>query len=220
MVKAVVFDSDGTMLDSLGVIVAAYGHVALTHGFTAPTEAMVREQLRHAPPVGQILQTFFPEGDPATLLKTNGEYVAAHAMDAQPFEGLIATLAALRAAGLKLAVLTGGSSHVHNLLAHHEIAEYFSSVVHSERISRSKPDPEGFLLAAQECGVLPSECVMVGDSPTDIFAGKNAGAAYTFGITHGHASREDLQAADADYIVNSLSELLQQVEQLVTIEKQ
>jgi phosphoglycolate phosphatase-like HAD superfamily hydrolase len=52
----------------------------------------------------------------------------------------------------------------------------------------------------------PNELVMVGDTPVDIMTGKNGGAGLTIGLTHGNSNRRALQAADADYVVDSLAE--------------
>lgn len=207
MIKAVVFDSDGTLLDSFEFIVGAYAYVAARFGYPVPTPDMVRAQLRMAPPLHQILHTFFPDEDVDELLKVNNEYILANTAGAKGFTHLEEMLQTLVDKGLKLAIVTGGNHKVNDILTNHEIDHFFTSVVHSERVKVSKPDPEGFLLAVQECGVLPSEAIMVGDSPTDILAGKNGKAAITIGVTHGNGSREDLEAANTDYIVDSLEEL-------------
>ncbi len=213
MVRAVIFDSDGTLLDSFEAIVGAYEHVAGVFGYTPPTAAMVREQLRHAPPLPAILKSFFPNEDVEELLRANNEYIISRFNDSvRRFEGLDTSLQRLRELGFKLAVVTGGNHKIQQVLEAHGIAQYFMSVVHCERVVKSKPDPEGFVLALEECGVLPHEAIMVGDSPTDIMAGKNGQAAATIGVTHGNASREDLVAADADYIVDSLPELCDLIE--------
>lgn len=208
MIRAVAFDSDGTLLDSFTAIVGAYEYVASTFGYKVPTAEMVREQLRHAPPIYEILKTFFPGHDIEELLQANNEYVINHFNEmVSGFEYLEESLQTLQDCGLKLAVVTGGNDKIIGLLEHKRVAKHFTSIVHCDRVAKSKPDPEGFMLAAKECGVLPHETIMVGDSPTDILAGKNGGAGVTIGIIHGHASREDLVAADTDYIVSSLKEL-------------
>jgi pyrophosphatase PpaX len=206
-IKTVVFDSDGTLLDGFSIIVGAYAHVAALHGRIAPTEAEVRGQLAQSLSIYQIYANLFPGENVEQLVHENSEFVAEHGAEWKPFSGLEEMLASLQGLDLKLAIVTGGNYKIHDLLQHNKIEKYFASIVHCDRVSRSKPDPEGFLLAMDECGTLPHEAVMVGDSPNDIFAGKNAGAAYTIGITHGHGSKQDLAAADADYIAGSLAEV-------------
>lgn len=206
-IKAVVFDSDGTLIDSVTVILGAYGYVAQTFNLPAPSEAAIREQLRWSYPLPQILQTFFPAIPVEDLLRANGEYIQQNATAIPAFKGIKELLTDLHSAGLKLAIVTGGNHKVHDLMRHHGFDHMFTSIVHSDRVSLSKPNPEGFLLALQECAVDPSEAIMVGDSPNDILAGKNGRAAITIGICHGHGSKADLQAADADYVAADVNEL-------------
>jgi pyrophosphatase PpaX len=215
-IKTVVFDSDGTLMDGFQVIVDAYAHVAALHGRPAPTTDEVRMQLSLARPLHEIYQTLIPGVDVQQMIRQNGEFLAANFTRMPGFAGLAQMLESFHGLGLKLAILTGNNSKVHDLFRYHDIERYFTSIVHCDRVTRSKPDPEGFLLAMDECDSLASEAVMVGDSPNDIFAGKNAGARYTIGITHGHGSREHLKASDPDYIVGSLVELESLIKNLAT----
>ena len=214
-IKTVVFDSDGTLLDGFSIIMDAYAHVAALHGRTAPTEAEVRGQLAQSLSIYQIYANLFPGEDVEQLVRENSEFVAEHGAEWKPFNGLEEMLATLQGMELKLAIVTGGNHKIHDLLQHNRIESYFTSIVHCDRVSRSKPDPEGFLLAMDECGTLPSEAIMVGDSPNDIFAGKNAKAGYTIGITHGHGSKQDLVAADADYVASSLADVSAHIQSLI-----
>jgi HAD superfamily hydrolase (TIGR01509 family) len=204
-IRTVVFDSDGTLMDGFKVIAGAYAHIAQLHGLPAPTKTEIRAQLAQSYPLPQILQTFFPGIPIGQLIHENNEYLASETM--ATYSGLETMLAELQARGLHLAIVTGGNHKIHDVLRAHNIGHYFTSIVHCDRVHRSKPDPEGFLLAMDECGSQPSEAIMVGDSPNDIFTGKNAGARYTIGITHGHGSMADLKAADPDRVVDSLPEL-------------
>jgi len=208
MIKAVVFDSDGTLFNSFELIMAADVHIALTHGFRPPTADEVKPLLARALPITEIYRALFPGADVEKLAATGGEFVAANVSKAAAFDGLHDMLQALRELGLRLAIVTGGNSKIYDLLKHHGIGEYFTSVVHNDRVTNGKPHPEGVELALSELGVSTKETVMVGDSKNDLLAGKNAGLAYCIGITHGHGSAEELEAAGADYIVGSLTELL------------
>lgn len=205
-VGVVVFDADGTLFDSFDIIVGAYAHVANYYGYAAPTAEMVRAQLSQAPPVYQILETFFPKAPIDEMMEINSSYYSAHASETKPFAGLHSALKALHVRDVRLAIITGGNEKIHDVLAYHGVADYFTSVVHCGRVGNSKPDPEGFYLALRECGAEHDQAIMIGDSPTDILTGKNGEAALTVGITHGHGSRDSLLNAGADYVVDSLSE--------------
>jgi HAD superfamily hydrolase (TIGR01549 family) len=206
-IKAVIFDSDGTLLDSHELIIAAYHHVARSHGLPEPSVEDIHECLALAMPLKGIYEHLFPGADANKLIETNGKFIGDNALRVQAYEGLQDMLQTLRGQGRKLAILTGGNHRINDLLAFHGIDHYFSSIVHSERVKKHKPDPEGFLMNLRECGVAANEAVVVGDSCNDILAGRNGGALATIGITHGSGSRQSLEDAQADYIINSLSEL-------------
>ena len=205
MVKAVIFDSDGTLLNSFELIVAAYTHVAEQHGLRPPTAAEVRAQLGKSLP--DIYRSFYPDADIDKLLAANSTFIADHAGESEAFEGLEDLLGGLKRLGLQLGILTGGNHKITAMLKHHGIDQYFASVVHCERVEKPKPNPEGFFLAAKECGVEPHEAIMVGDSVQDLMAGKNAGAAFVIAITHGTGKPDYLAACNPDYTVGSLEEL-------------
>jgi len=207
-IRAIIFDSDGTLLNSLILFAGAYQHVAQQFGYRPPTTEEVRAQL-NGKPLADIYQNLFPGCDVDAMITANGAYIEAHYTDSAAFDGLQTMLEALQKQGLKLGIVTGSDHRVHDLYEHHGLADYFGAIVHNGDVRHTKPHPEGFLLAAQRLGVAPAECCMVGDAPFDILIGKNGGAGMTVGITHGYNSRNDLLAADPDYIVDDLPALQQ-----------
>jgi len=76
MLRAVVFDSDGTLLNTPEIILAAYRHVALKHGLTPPTREEIMRHMGKA--LHEIYQGLFPDHDSAPLVASNGEYIVAH----------------------------------------------------------------------------------------------------------------------------------------------
>ena len=87
------------------------------------------------------------------------------------------------------------------------LREHFSIIVHSLSTPRTKPEPDPILFAAQEIGVLPEECVMVGDTVVDILAGRSAGAK-TVGVLCGFGKEDELIRAGADFILPSTADLI------------
>jgi pyrophosphatase PpaX len=203
--KAVVFDADGTLLDSFELIVSAYRHVAETHNLRIPSAGEVRAQLGKTLP--DIFRHFYPDEDIEKLLNTNSAFVAANAMNSAAFEGVEELLLELTADGVKLAILTGGGAKIHDVLKQHHLDGYFTSVIHHERIKNPKPDPEGFMLACHECGTTPQDTVMVGDTTFDIETGKNAHALATIAVTHGFGELADLKRVQPDYIAKDVFEV-------------
>jgi pyrophosphatase PpaX len=203
--KAVVFDADGTLFDTFELIVSAYKHVAETHGLRVPTAGEVRVQLGKALP--DIFRHFYPDQNIQTLLDTNNTFVAANTMNSEAFAGVEELLQDLKAKDVKLAILTGGGSKVHDVLEQHGLAKYFTSVVHHERITKPKPDPEGFLLACRECSTIPEETIMVGDTSFDIETGRNAHALATIAVRHGFGTTESLEKAKPDFMTKDVFEV-------------
>ena len=213
---AVVFDADGTLFDTFELIVSAYRHVAETHNLKVPTPEEVRVQLGKSLP--DIFKYFYPDSDINILLHTNNQYVAANVMKSEAFTGVKELLYDLQTLGLKLAILTSGSPKVHNVMQHHGIESFFSSVVHHERVNHPKPDPQGFLLACNECGVEPEQAIMVGDTVIDIETGKNSHAFATIAVTHGFSLTKDLRQAQPNYIVKDISGIKETLLKLVSAE--
>lgn len=99
---------------------------------------------------------------------------------------------------------------------HPELKEYFQCVVDSTMVTRSKPDPQGYLLAAEKLGVDPRKCVVVEDAIQGIMAGKNAGS-FVVGLS-GTLGRESV-APIADLTLDSLEEFdVELISRLITAE--
>lgn len=205
--KAIIFDADGTLFDSFEMIVAAYTHVSVSHGLPVPNSNDIR--LKLGSPLHDMFHAFYPGVDIEPLLITNHDYVSKNIMKSEAFEGVELLLKELTSKNIKLGILTSGTASILATLEHHNLRQYFDSVVYTERIKKPKPDPEGFLLACHECGVLPEHALMVGDTIFDIETGRNAGALGTIAITHGFGNREDLEYSKPDFTVQNIFELRQ-----------
>ena len=85
-----------------------------------------------------------------------------------------------------------------------DIAPYVSYVLGADNVTHAKPHPEPVLKTMAEMGFGAGETLVVGDMPVDILMGKGAGAR-TCAVTYGNATREELEAAGADVIIDSLN---------------
>jgi phosphoglycolate phosphatase len=90
------------------------------------------------------------------------------------------------------------------------IAARFGAIIGGDTTGTRKPDPAGIFKAIELCGGMPSESLMVGDSPVDIAAGKAAGT-FTCGVAGGFRPRDQLESAGCDLLVNNLLEFANQV---------
>lgn len=87
------------------------------------------------------------------------------------------------------------------------LRKHFSIIVHALSTPKTKPAPDPILYAAKMVGVLPEECVMVGDTVVDVIAGKSAGAK-TVGVLCGFGTQDELIRAGADLILPSTADLI------------
>ncbi len=211
--QTVLFDLDGTLLDSLELIVASYLHVQRQHPELAPR---TRAEIPHH--VGLTLTATF-EGwlgaaaTPArveTLVKAYVDYnLAEHDRRVRACAGVPEVVVALDAAGVRLGVVTSKrrKATVMGLrcLGLLEPAR-FEVLVCADDVGKPKPDPEPVRLALEALGASRAGAVFVGDSVHDIEAGCAAGLD-TVAVTWGSGSREALSRAGATTVVSSASEL-------------
>jgi 2-phosphoglycolate phosphatase len=109
--------------------------------------------------------------------------------------------------GKKIALVTNKPEDISlSILDKLGVADRFNIVIGPESLKKLKPDPEGILKALDAFGEDPKKTIMIGDTYTDVEAGKAAGT-YTCGVTYGIGSTEDLLKASPDYIVDDIIKL-------------
>jgi phosphoglycolate phosphatase len=210
MVKNVIFDVDGTLVDSKRDIAAAQ-HWAL-------------EQLgvrTHSPEdlyplIGKSLVETFAALLPAHLHDRIPEAAELYKNRYPPraletttlFPGVRETLETLTAKGIRLATATTKlSAGTRRILAHFGIAEHFVQIQGSDNIP-FKPDPFIISKILEDQAWEKSETLMIGDTDNDIIAGKRANV-HTCGVTYGSLTRIQMERLTPDIIIHSLPEILQ-----------
>ncbi len=206
--RIVLFDLDGTLIDSGPIILASMQHA-------------VRTVLGREVPPDELSMTIGGQGIVAQMNAIDADHAEAlleaykvhndglhEALEA--FDDLLALLPGLRAEGRKLGVVTAKRRRTVGLALDRfpALAEALDIVVTHEDTDRHKPEPEPVLLAVEKLGGTPDEAVYVGDSPFDIGAAKAAGAfavAVGWGGIH---TDERLLAEEPDAFVRTPAELL------------
>jgi len=207
-VRGVVFDLDGTLVDSRADIVAAVEHAFSAQGRRAPPADEIVGHIGDGARALLARSAGLPEDDRALdrLLEGFLEYYTAHIADHTTLmPGAMQCLDDL--AALELAVCTNKPRVTTlALLDALGVAGRFRSVVAGGDVARKKPAADPLLAIARYLQLAPDELVMVGDGPQDIECGRAAGAR-TVGVEGGILPRDRLIAAEPEILIASLAEL-------------
>ncbi len=174
--SAVLFDLDGTLIDSTGLILAAYRHTMRRHlGHELPDHVWLAGLGK--PLDVQHSELARSEEERVAMRATYREfYISHHDAMLAPFAGVVDALATLRGRGLPLAVVTSKMRDTtERALEVCGIAGSFAAVVSVDDVTRAKPDPEPVRVALSRLGAEPGASMFVGDSPFDMAAGRGAG---------------------------------------------
>lgn len=207
-IKALLLDFDGTFLDSVELILAAYRHTfAVHHGAALPDELWLRGI--GTPLMTQMAELARPDDDLDAMYITYRDYVVEH-HDAlcKPFAGMPEAVLELKDRGVKLAIVTSKRAiGVERGLAPIGMLDTFDTWVCPEHVTHAKPHPEPVHLALEQLGVAHADAVFVGDSPHDLHAGRAAGVR-TGAVGWGPFERAKLEACNPSLWLESPAELL------------
>lgn len=208
--KAVLFDLDGTLLNTLDDLAASTNAALAANGMPQRTTDEVRRFVGNG--LKKLIERAVPAGTSEEMreavLASFVEHYRVHERDTtRPYEGIEALLEALNARGIKCAVISNKIEPAVKALC----AEYFGGLVQAavgDAPGRNvKPDPAGVHEAVSRLGVGKEACIYVGDSDVDIYTGHNAGMK-SIGVTWGFRSEALLREAGADAICHTAQELL------------
>lgn len=212
MIRACVFDLDGTLCDSVVSIGSCVNHVLEEFGL--PQVEM------------ELYKIFVGDGAHRLIVRVlqhvgAGEELVEPVLEryverfreeclyqVRAYEGIPETLAAIRARGIPMAVLSNKPHENTEKVVYTLFGRELFTLVRGQRpgVPR-KPDPKGALLEAEELGVKPEECLYIGDTATDMRTGNRAGME-TVGVLWGFRGREELEESHADHIIGEPGELL------------
>jgi pyrophosphatase PpaX len=203
----VLFDLDGTLVDSGAIILASFKHAART-----VLARDVEEEQIAALVGGSNLHDQMRVLSPAhvdELVRVYREHNRPLHDELQAFEGVEELMETLSGEGRKLGIVTAkGRQTVDLAFAVLSLERYFDAVVTADMTDRHKPDPAPVLKALELLESEPADAAFVGDSPYDVAAGKAAGV-FTVAVSWGKIHPEErLLEAGADVLVHSPKELL------------
>ena len=209
MYTCVIFDLDGTLLNTLADLAAAGNHALDALGL--PTHGTEAYKTFIGNGIPNLIRRMLPEGSGDALqseaLRLFSAYYAAHHSDrTTPYEGIPELLEALHARGIRTAVVSN-KAHVFSVeLIRRFFGETVGPVYGTGNDLPRKPDPTAVLRVMEELNVKPEETLYVGDSDVDMLTAQNAGLD-SCGVLWGFRSKDVLTESGARFLAKDAGEL-------------
>jgi phosphoglycolate phosphatase len=207
-----IFDLDGTLLDTIGDLAASVNFALRTHGMPEHSLDDVRRFVGNG--VRKLMERAVPDGadNPRfdETFATFRQYYMAHSLDTtRPYEGIPETLAALKARGCHLAVVSNKMMAATQELCHHFFPDTIEVAIGEDEAAgiRRKPAPDTVFAALKALGVGKEDAAYVGDSDVDILTACNAGIP-CISVLWGFRDRDFLISHGAQTFITHPAELL------------
>lgn len=202
-VKAILFDLDGTLLDSAPDLIAALNWLRATEGLAALDTQLMSRNVSHGA-VG-ILKAGMPATSESQFIEWKAMFLARYASvgyrDSRLYDGVPEMLASLRQQNIPWGIVTNKmKSLTLPIVEAAGLAEQSACVVCGDTLSRNKPDPAPVLFACEQLGVEPAVTLFAGDDIRDLQSGRSAGAMVA-AVMYGYGSHE----IDAEHLAGSLA---------------
>jgi phosphoglycolate phosphatase len=214
--SAVLFDLDGTLLDTVADIALALNRTLCEYGAQALAENDVRGMIGRGSPIlieralaaqGRALDPKLQAAMVERFFHHYGELEESNEDRAQPYAGAADALCEIHGAGLRTAVVTNKQHRFAvALFKRLGLASWVDVVVGGDTCARRKPDPQPLLFACQSLQVPAAAALMVGDSVNDVQAARGAGIPIVC-VSYGYNEGRDPRTLQCDLLLDSLAEL-------------
>lgn len=206
---AVIFDMDGTVLDTLSDLSDSVNYSLSRFSMPEIPAWKVRASLGNG--AAHLIRSCVPEGTSeeiiSQLLSFYMDYYKSHCcIKTAPYEGIIPLMEALRSRGVKLAIISNKPDDAVRELANRFFPGMTELAVGESEGVRRKPHPDSVLAAAENLGIVLERCVYVGDSEVDVETARRAGID-CISVTWGFRDTDELLAANAAVIAENISQL-------------
>lgn len=207
--RLVIFDLDGTLLDTLQDLTDATNYALSQHGFPSRTQTEVRQFVGNG--IHRLIERAVPDGvshDAVELVYADFlPYYRAHATDqTQPYRGMIELLKHLKASGMLIAVASNKADAAVQLLCRQYFGHLLDLCVGERAGIAKKPAPDAIQAILQQLDVDRTQVILVGDSEVDVATAQNA-EVDLIAVSWGFRSVEELSAAGAQQIASTSEEL-------------
>lgn len=211
--KGVIFDLDGTLVNSLEDIADSMNRVLAEYGF--PTHDLEDYKRFVGRGLRNLVSRALPEGtkDEGLISRCRDsmleEYGKNYLNKTRPYDGITDLLDELVRRGLKLGVFSNKNDDLTKKLVAALLRDWhFAAVIGSSSEIPEKPDPKGALLISRQLGISPERLIYVGDSDVDMETAHNAGM-YAVGALWGFRTKEELISNGSEYLLKDPMDLLQ-----------
>lgn len=215
-IRAVIWDLDGTLLDTLDDLTASVNFALRERGMPPRSRDEVRLFVGNG--VARLMERAVPAGtdekETERALAVFVRHYGEHSCDAtRPYDGVPQLLDRLRALGVQNAIVSNKIDFAVRELSAHYFGERICQAVGDDSSRRKKPAPDSVLEAMRRMGVGPGETVYVGDSDVDVLTAKNAGVACC-AVSWGFRDEACLRAAGAETVCATPQALFEALERL------
>ncbi|MEL6672909.1 MAG: HAD-IA family hydrolase [Bacteroidota bacterium] len=225
MIKLIIFDMAGTSIQEHNLVYRSIQNILQEAGQPTSLAAVLehgagKEKWQAIFDTLKAVQGVEPDHDRVTVLHEQFKTRLEKAYDThemEVFPGVLAVIEALRPQGIKIGFNTGyKKATAEKILQKVGIAvpRDIDALATADMVSRGRPAPDMIQLICEKLNIPAEQSIKVGDSAIDIAEGKNAGVAYTIGVTTGAQTRPQLSAVHPDYIFDDMRELLEKWEDL------
>jgi len=210
MMKAVIFDLDGTLVDTTSHYLATYLTILKRDLGLEPDEEMVKKKfgMRATEIMDSLLDDMGVDKgqvDIGAVIDTIRDEFIKRVKDVAILPGVLKLLESLKGK-YKIGLATSSRPYAaFNILEQFGLEKYFDAVVTGNDVKHAKPDPEMFLLTAEKLGVKPGECLVVEDAIYGLDAAHAAGMRVV-AVATGACTQEELEVAKPDYLFDTLEE--------------
>ena len=206
----VMYDLDGTLLDTAGEIALAVNATLMHYGFAVVSEAQVKNWIGHG--TAWLMQQAWPEKRDVEATETWKNimqvfmqyYSQAVGSKSRPYPSVIDTLAQLKKQGIKQAIITNKEEpYTSKLLVQHNMNDFFDLVISGNSLPFKKPNPHVIKYCLEVLAETKQNSLFVGDSAIDIATARNADVA-CWVVPYGYNAGRDIREENPDKLIDSL----------------
>ncbi|MBQ2676175.1 MAG: HAD family hydrolase [Clostridia bacterium] len=212
-IKAVLFDLDGTTVNTIEDLCDAVKHSMNENGY--PTYTVDEYKMMVGNGMRKLLERALPKSvcnDAKVvdeLFLGFAKYYTANCCNkSAPYDGIVELISRLKQAGIKIATVTNKGESSAQRVVSKLFSDSFDFVIGQSDKYPTKPDPTTAFIAMDKLGVKPQECVFVGDSGVDMITAKNCGA-YPVGVSWGFRTEQELWDNGAKHVISHPLQLLE-----------